>query len=326
MDAQKITLLNTEINPNETHEELIQEAKRLHQQQLAKGTYRVYLSDGKIFQAWCEQHQLSFTSATPETIALFLADQFKQGFHPSTLVRRLAAIKFMYVNLGKPSPSDSPIVKAMIRGIRRDEKAKPSQPKKAILSTMVKQMADLFPNKTLRDLRNRALLLVGFAGAYRRSELVAINIEDITWQKEGMDIVIHRSKTDPEGKGDFKAILKASDENYCPLLAAQIWITKANLTSGPLFRGIDKRENLKETALSTDMVYNIIKRCTALLGYELHDYSPHSLRSGFIMSAIENGAKPTKIMTLSKHKTLHALQKYIKHSERYDDHPGKNLL
>jgi site-specific recombinase XerD len=326
MDSQKIALSNTEISFNENDEELIQEAKRLHQQQLAKGTYRVYLSDGKIFQQWCQHHQVSSTSATPESIALFLTDQFKHGFHPSTLTRRLAAIKFMYLNLGKTSPTDSSIVRAVLKGIKRDEKVKPSQPKKAIISSMIKQMVDLCSQNTLRGLRDRALLLVGFAGAYRRSELVAINIEDITWQKEGMDIVIHRSKTDPESKGDYKAILKASEKTYCPILATQAWINKANLTSGPLFRGIDKKECLKETSLSTDIVYTLIKRCTALLGYEFNDFSPHSLRSGFITSAIENGAKPTKIMDISKHKTLQSLQKYVKHAERYEDHPGKNLL
>ena len=204
-----------------------QYANKLIGQQLAYGTKRVYQSDWRIFENWCNLRRYQATEATPEIIAMFIGSQFDDGLHPSTLNRRLAAIKFAYSCLNQESPTDNAAVKATLKGIRRDEKAPPVKAKKAATTNIIIEMVRLCSSNSLRDIRDRAILLLGFAGAFRRSELVTINLEDITYNNnKGMEIKIHRSKTDQEDKGDIKIILPAKDKSYCPIIAVKNWLFK----------------------------------------------------------------------------------------------------
>ncbi len=246
--------------------------------------------------------------------------------HPQTLTRRLAAIKFIFTQQQKPSPSDHPVVRNILKGIRRDESTKPSQPKKSVSVSLLKNMADLCPTSTLRGLRDKAILLLGFAGAFRRSELANLCIEDISIQAKGIDIKIRRSKTDQEGKGKIKAIINAKEKEYCPCAALTAWLEKSKITTGALFRGITKNNILKNNSLSTDRIYELIKQYTIALGHNFDDFSPHSLRSGFVTAALEANALPSKIIEITHHASLKSLQPYIKHAERYEQHAGENLL
>jgi integrase len=216
----------------------------------------------------------------------------------------------------------------MMKGIRRDKNALPSRPKKATLKEVVIKMVDLCPTDTLRGIRNRAILLLGFCGGYRRSELVAINIEDITFQPgKGMDIFHRFSKSDQEGKGNIKPIAQAKTElPYCPIRAVKKWIATAGITSGPLFRGITKDNVIKNTPMTSEVLYKLIKKCAVNLGYDFHDFSPHSLRSGFTTQALRNNARLDKIPSVTFHKNLRSLDSYIKHEDRYEDHPGENFF
>lgn len=303
-----------------------QSAKKFIDQQLAYGTKRVYQSDWRIFENWCTQRQYQSLNSTPEIIAMFISSQFDAGLHPSTLNRRLSAIKFAYSCLEKESPTDKSVVRATLKGIRRDKNAPPVKSKKAVVTNIIKEMVQLCPSNSLRDIRDRAILLLGFAGAFRRSELVAINFEDISFNTNGMDIKIHRSKTDQEGKGYFKVILPSTDKMYCPIVAVKKWIKVAKINCDSLFRGITKSNAVLKNCLSVNVIYNLIKRCAFKLDYPLEDFSPHSLRAGFVTSAYENKAMLSKIMEQAHMKSMQTAQRYIRHAQRYENHAGKDLL
>lgn len=307
---------------------LLQDAKRLFDQQIAPGTRRVYQSDWQLFETWCQQQHGLAVQATPAMVALFLTSQYQAQFHPTTINRRLAAIKYWFLTHNLPSPTEDGRVRAIIKGIRRDKYAPPSQPKKALLKELITQMVDLCPTDTLRGIRDRAILLLGFCGGYRRSELVAIDVDDIHFQPgRGMDITLRRSKADQEGKGSLKPIAAAKQAlTYCPVRAVKQWIAAAHLTSGALFRGITKDNNIKATRMNANVVYDVIKRCATTLGYEFHDYSPHSLRAGFITQALREGARQDKIPSVTLHKSMRSLDAYVKHEDRYEDHPGEKFF
>lgn len=321
-----LTTHETNFSPLTAEPDLISQAKKLYDQYLAPNTRRVYASDWNIFKNWCQEKNFLPENATPETLVLFLTEQFQQHYHPQTLTRRLAAIKFNFTQNKKTSPTDHPVVRNLLKGIHRDKNVKTSQPKKAVSVSLLKSMVDLCPISTLRGIRDKAILLLGFAGGFRRSELANLHIEDISFQDKGMDIKIRHSKTDQEGKGKIKAIIYAKDKTYCPCTAIIQWIEKSKLTTGAIFRGITQHHTLKENALSQDRIYALIKRYTIALGHDFSDFSPHSLRSGFVTSALEANALPSKILEVTHHATLKSLQPYIKHAERFEQHAGENLL
>ncbi len=218
------------------------------------------------------------------------------------------------------------MVRNILKGIRRDETTKPSQPKKSVSVSLLKNMADLCPASKLRGVRDKAILLLGFAGAFRRSELANLCIEDISFQSKGMDIKIRRSKTDQEGKGKTKAIINAKEKEYCPCAALTEWLEKSKITTGALFRGITKNNTLKANAISDDRIYSLIKHYTIASGHNFDDFSPHSLRSGFITAALEANSLPSKILDVTLQASFKSLQPYIKHADRYKQHAGENLL
>jgi site-specific recombinase XerD len=309
--------------------ELVKDTKILYEQQIAYGTRRAYKSGWNLFVEWCIKNNFIAQQATPSIVAIFLTYQFKEkNHHSSTINRRLAAIKFWFKSQNLKSPTEDDLVHSVLKGIRRDKNVKHSSPKKATLKELIMQMVDLCPSDNIRGIRDRAILLLGFSGAYRRSELVSINIEDITFQDgKGMDIFHRYSKTDQEGKGEIKAITQAKKLfQYCPIGAVKKWIDVSNITSGALFRGITKGGMIKSSRISVDVIYNLIKDCTIQLGYEYEDYSPHSLRSGFITEAVRQKARFDKIRQVSKHKSLKSMEIYFKDEDRYEDHPGENIF
>ncbi len=171
----------------------------------ADATRRAYRSDWRRFEAWCASRGTAPLPAAPEAVAAFLAAEAAAGTKPSTLARRAAAIRYAHRLAGHESPTNAEAVRATLRGIRRTLGAAPAQ-KAPATASRIAAMAALAPAGTLRGLRDRALLLLGFAGAFRRSELVALRVEDLVETPDGLRIVIRRSKTDQEGAGQEVAI------------------------------------------------------------------------------------------------------------------------
>lgn len=304
---------------------------------LSENTIRAYQSDIKIFRYWCEDRGFEPIPATPNVVANFLAAQASNQEQPVkavTIIRRACAIRYLH-QLAEidPLPTDALLVRKTLRGIIRKKLMSPNQ-KKPIDAELIKMMADLTP-ATLLGLRDRALLLVGFAGAFRRSELVAIKVDDVDMQDKGMSITIRKSKTDQEGRGRKKPILRG--ESHCPVAALQAWLIAADITEGYVFKAVNKNgtallprikddEHQDTPDLNDRIVARVVKKYASLLGLESADYSGHSLRRGFITSSLLAGASVAKTMEVSHHKDPKSTLGYFEDIKQFEGHAGKGLL
>jgi len=288
----------------------------------ALSTRKAYGTDFRLFKTWCDAKGVSSLPASPETVAAFLAAETGNGTKPSTLARRVAAIRFAHKLAGRATPTDSEAVKATLRGIRRTVGTAKIRKAPAV-AAKVRAMVGLAPDR-LAGLRDRALLLLGFAGAFRRSELVALDVADITETTTGLLVTIRRSKTDQEGEGVTIAI--ARGDVACPARALREWLDAAGIEAGPIFRPINKAGTVGVQRLTDRSVANIVKVYAELAGFDASLFSGHSLRSGFLTSAAANGASIFKMMDVSRHKSVDTLRGYVRDAELFRDHAGAGLL
>jgi len=229
-------------------------ARRYARKSRAKSTWRAYRSDWQQFQAWCQTVGLQVLPAEPETVSMFIASQAAAGLNPSTLTRRLSAIRLVHLGAGHPSPHNTVQVTEVMRGIRRDW-TRPPERKAPAMDQEIKQMVDAVDQETAKGLRDRALLLFGFAGAFRRSELVALNTWNLEYREEGVRVTIEVSKTDQEAQGQTIAIVRQPDSRYCPVQALQDWLTVAGIERGALLRRMHRGDKIGITRLSAQSVY-----------------------------------------------------------------------
>jgi site-specific recombinase XerD len=291
----------------------------------AKATQDAYASDFRIFEAWCRQRGLSALPAAPATVAGFLAAQAALGKRASTLGRRLASIKYFHGIAGEPSPTGDEIIKATLSGIRRSIGSAPVR-KRAATSDIVLGMVGTAGNETLRQLRDRAILLIGFASAMRRSELVAANVEDLEWTTEGVMIRIRRSKTDQEGQGASVAVPKG--ETACPVAALKAWLEAAGIVDGAVFRRILNKRNQRVTdrRLAARNIARIVKDNAERLGFDPSTFGAHSLRSGLVTSAVKRGVNLLKICDQTRHKSVEMLRVYCRDAELFNGNAAAGLL
>ena len=289
------------------------------------GTWRAYESDWKVFSAWCASVDQGPLPASPSTVAWFLASQARLRIAPSTLGRRLAAIRLMHLGARLPSPHDALEVAEVMRGIRRAWK-RPVAQKAPAVADEIKRMVDAVEPQTFAGLRDRALLLLGFAGAFRRSELVALDVEHLTARPEGLSVVIASSKTDQEGRGQVVAIPAVRDSRYCPVRAVSDWLVAADIRNGAVFRSIRRGDHMAADRLGDRSVALVIKRLATKVGLDASRYAGHSLRSGFLTSAANNRASIFKMADQSRPKSLDVLREYVRNEERFDDHAAEGLL
>lgn len=288
----------------------------------ALSTRKAYGIDFRIFRAWCDGKGVSSLPGAPETVAAFLAAQAGSGTKPSTIGRRVAAIRYAHKLAGVPTPTDAEAVKATVRGIRRTHGVAKVRKAPAVAAKMHSMVA-LAPDR-LSGLRDRAILLLGFAGAFRRSELVALDVADIAETETGLLVTIRRSKTDQEGAGITIAI--ARGDVACPAKALRGWLDAASIEAGPIFRAINKAGTVSEGRLTDRSVANIVKAYAERAGYDASTFSGHSLRSGFLTSAAAKGASIFKMMDVSRHKSVDTLRCYVRDAELFKDHAGAGLL
>ena len=284
-------------------------------------TRRAYRSDFGIFSAWCEGRGFLPLPAAPAVVAAFLADQAPAGVRPSTLSRRVAAIAYAHDLAGLASPAPSKTVRVVLGGIRRTKGAKPTQ-KAPASAERIAAMLESIP-ATLRGKRDRALVTLGFAGAFRRSELVALEVTDLAFEADGVRVQIRHSKTDQEGQGHEIAIPHGAA--IFPVRAVRDWIAAAGITDGRLFRGIDRHGRLAG-ALTAQSVALIVKRYAAAAGFEPSDFAGHSLRAGFLTSAAEAGADVLRMMEVSRHKRVETVQGYVRRANLFKGHAGTGFL
>ena len=290
----------------------------------APSTLRAYRSDWDHFSGWCRQHTLCPLPATPETIALYLT-ALAATHRPATMTRRLTAISKAHAIAGHPSPAtmQQPAVSETLKGIRRTVGT--AQTTKApLLTADVRRMVEALPN-TLAGRRDRALLLLGFAGGFRRSELAALDVGDVLPTDDGLVVKLRRSKTDPEGKGREVGIPYGSTPSTCPVRALMTWKTAAGISEGTLFRGIDRHGNVGAVRLHKDSVGLVVKRAAEAAGLDPAKYAGHSLRAGLATQAYLNGAGELAIMRQTGHRSLQMVRRYIRDGSLFRENPAAKL-
>lgn len=283
----------------------------------APNTLRAYRSDWGHFTAWCAEHGLESLPAAPETVALYLTQLAEAGRKASTLQRRLSAISQAHQAAGQASPTQHAAVRATWAGIRR-ALGTAAAGKAPALTETVRAMVGALPD-TLGGLRDRALLLLGFAGAFRRSELVGLNVEDLSVTGAGLVVTLRRSKTDQEGTGRPVGIPYGSSADTCPVRAVQAWCAAAGITSGPLFRAVNRHGQVAAGRLSDKAVALVVKRAAAAAGLDPQHYAGHSLRAGLATSAAAAGVSERAIMRQTGHTSERMVRRYIRDGSLFRD-------
>jgi site-specific recombinase XerD len=324
-----------------------QSARRFAAHARSANTRRAYRSDWADFCDWCSSRDLAALPATNETVALYVASRAEvgpddadgrptAGLKPKTLERRLAAINSAHrlASYGSPASRRDEPLHSVWAGMMRTVDATVAKVAPALPSDLRAMIAALPLDDsgamTLRSKRDRALLLLGFAGALRRSELAAVEASHVQLSAEGLRLFIPRSKADQEGRGAVLGIRYGEDALTCPVRSLQAWMQALRSKTGegvrgPLFRKIDRWGNLGGNALQPLAIADVIKRSAARAGLEPALYSGHSLRAGFATQAARAGKHERAIMRHTRHKSERVLREYIREGALFDENPTDGI-
>jgi integrase len=301
---------------------LVDQARDYADQATAPSTRRAYRTDWADFAAWCDLKRLPALPAAPETVALYLADGAQAGRKASTL-RRLAAIAAAHRLAGHESPTRHAAVRTVWSGIRRAHGTAQAA-KTPALTADLRAMVHALP-ATISGARDRALLLLGFAGAFRRSELVALDVADLRDVPEGLVVTIRTSKTDQEGQGRTIGIPYGRHAATCPVHAVQAWRELAGIAEGAVFRAVDRHGNVGRGRLSDRAVALVVKRAAAAAGLDPVQYAGHSLRAGLATSAAQAGVSERAIQEQTGHKSLLILRRYIREGSLFRENAAAGV-
>jgi integrase len=249
-----------------------------------------------------------------------------EGYALPTLRRRVAAIARACGVAGHPLDTKHPAIRETLRGIGRKHGA-PARRSAALTTAEVKKLSRAC-GTDLAGARDRALFLVGFAGALRRSELVALDVAHVTWTNGGMKLLIERSKTDAEGEGAEIAIPRGQSPETCPVTALQQWLTAAGISAGPLFRKVNRGGAVETARLVPDAVRQILLKRAAKAGLKgtlAEPVSPHGLRAGFVTTAYGNGVPDEEIMGHTRHRSLTTMRSYVRRAKLSRNSPAGKL-
>ena len=272
----------------------------------SSNTLRAYSSDYKDFSVFCAKNNFSSLPTNPKILALYLT-HLSQTSKFSTLKRRIASISVVHKLKGHYIDTKHPLIIENLLGIKRKNGSN-QKAKKPILINDLKEIIKVInqvKTKEIKKLRDKALILVGFAGGFRRSELVDIEHSDVEFVREGVKIFVKRSKTDQSGEGMTKAIPSFTTTAYCPVIHLEHWMMSKEKKRGKVF------------PLSDKSVALIIKKYANLAGLDGEKYAGHSLRSGFATSTAESGAEERNIMAMTGHKTTQMVRRYIKEANLF---------
>ncbi len=312
------------VRPAPGMEALAVEARDYARAAKAPSTLRAYAADWRHFVDWAATHDLQALPASPETIALYLA-ALARTHKSATITRRLTSITKAHQAHGLVSAAtvQELAVGETLKGIRRTLGTAQKGKAPLLTADLLQVLAHLSPN--LAGTRDRALLLVGYAGALRRSELAALDGEDVSWVDEGVVLTLRRSKTDQQGQGRQVAIPRGAHGQTCPVRALRGWMEAASLTKGALFRPVDRHGKLRSGRLHGDAVGEIVKRALGRAGFEVARFGGHSLRAGFATQAARNGATAFDIMRQTGHRSVQTVSRYVREAQIFRDAPAGKL-
>jgi site-specific recombinase XerD len=293
-----------------------EQAVKFAKQSKAPNTARAYKAAWAEFVAFASAHDAASLPAEAATVVAYLTALAEAGAKVSTIGVKRAAISAAHRTARQADPTTAEEVRLVMAGIARALGTAP-QKKTPLGRDELRRVIAALPD-TLAGQRDRALILVGWAGAFRRSELIAVDVGDVRLNPVGagrdggeLKITIRKSKTDQEGKGMVKVIPTLADKSLCPVTALRAWLDAAGIQSGAIFRQIDKWGNLRERRLTAQSVALIVKAAAERAGIEARQFAGHSLRSGFITTAAGAGVDSRDIMAVSGHKSEAVMRGYI---------------
>jgi site-specific recombinase XerD len=271
----------------------------------APNTAKAYAGDLKRFGAWCAEHGLEPLPASVDTLAGFVTHLAETGKKVATIQRHCAAVSKAHALRGVDSPTDDKKFKVLLEGISRVKGVRQKQAP-AFSLALFKRTVKHIDEKTLAGLRDRVILLLGFTGAFRRSELCALNVEDLSFSEEGLIVNLAKSKTNQLGAAEEKAIFYSPDFKLCPIRTLQAWVQRLGRSEGPVFVSFRKGERLTNRRLTDKHINLIVQR---YLGAK---YTAHSLRASFVTVAKLAGADDSEVMNQTKHKTSEMIRRYTR--------------
>lgn len=288
-------------------------------------TIRAYASDWQDFADWCKQHNLSSLPATADTVGNYISE-LADVVCANTVARHLTAIGNQHViaGYGQSNPAKSWEVRRIMSNIKRTHGTHQCG-KAAITPDILRQMLPHF-DTSLQSIRDKAIILIGFGAALRRSEIVSLQMQDVQITANGAIITITHSKTDPYGTGQIVAIPRATDTNICPVRALTDWLIAANIKSGYIFRPLWRGQHIKDDKLCDKAVALIIKHYCDKIGLDSTQYSGHSLRRGFATSAARADVTTLDIMRQTRHKSETMVNRYIAEGRIFANHPLSKIL
>ena len=306
--------------------ELVTDIKKLQDETInnlknskSQNTVRAYKSDFEDFGLFCIKNGLNSMPTDPKVVSLYLTFLSSKDVKISTIKRRLVSIGVLHKIKGHYLDTKHPVIIENFMGIKR-LKGVNQKGKKPLLINDLKQIIDKINEQDepeIKKLRNKALLLLGFAGGFRRGELISLDLEDLEFVFEGVKINIKRSKTDQFGEGFTKGIPHFENYLYCPVKNLKNWLNISKIKKGPVFVRFSKGSKLTGERLTDQSVALIIKDCIKKTGINSANYSGHSLRSGFATSAAEAGAEERSIMAMTGHKSTEMVRRYIKEANLF---------
>jgi integrase len=288
----------------------------------AANTRRAYTADWADFCRWAASRGASPLPCPPGLLCGYLAALADAGRRASTITRRAAAIAHHHRAAGYDPPTASSAVREVLRGIRHTHGTAPLS-KTPATAELIARMLAACP-ATLIGRRDQALIALGFAGAFRRTELLALEVADLTEIPDGLRMVIRRSKTDPEAAGQEVAIPRGTQLR--PVETLHAWLAAAAISDGPLFRPVSKGGTVGPCPLGADGFVRALKRRAAAAGLDPAGFAGHSLRAGFLTSAADCGADALKMAEVSRHKSLDTLRRYVRRANLFKAHAGAGFL
>ena len=288
----------------------------------AENTLRGYQSDWRDFCAWCEAHGACPLPAVADTVAAYIAE-CAEHLKPGSIQRRLNAITEAHKAAGMESPTHSPIVVNTMKGIRRSRGTATVQKAPALIDDVRAMVAAT--DAGLIGARDRALILLGFAGAFRRSELVGLDVEDCVFGREGLTVNLRRSKTDQAGAGRKIGIPYGSNPDTCPVRVVQAWLEQGSISTGPLFRAINRHGQVQAGRLSGIDVARVVKKLAQRTGLDASQYAGHSLRAGHATAAAIGGSSERAIMSQTGHRSVEMVRRYIRDGNLFRENSAAKL-
>jgi integrase len=306
----------------------------------SENTRRAYRAAVARFTDWCAAHGQTALPASPETVAAFLAAEARAELAVNTLRLRHAAIRYLHLLAGCPPPTAAAVVSTTFAGIKRAHR-RPLNKKTALVLDRLLPAIQAIP-ETLPGLRDRALLLAGFAAALRPSEIARLTLEHVTRHLDGIELFLPWRKNDQDARGT-KLWLPQGRTDLCPVKALEAWLAAAAITDGPLFRRIWRlpplrvprgtrrkpvadRYRIGTKPIDTDSIALIVKNCTGLAGFDAAAFAGHSLRRGAISSGVAAGVHIARLKQFSGHASLKSLEEYVELDELRHNHPLKDIL